>query len=203
MIVEFRHHIVSGGPNPITRTLALSQPFTFFYIPNGDFPEETNLASLEPLGWEFFYPFGQESDYIGSKKVHTTHFLRLGKEPSSPTCAEAATSSAIASLALQMPPHSDYKLYIDGVVRTQDQNPSNTATYDAFEIFINGHLIQRYSNQEPPIICSNPVWREIVVEAEIPLHNYTGQIILSMENHLRYDDYFYTYTLIDKVWIDK
>lgn len=102
-----------------------------------------------------------------------------------------------------VPPHSEYKLKVIGTVYTQDQNPSNTATYDAFEIAINGQMVYRRSNQQPPISCANPIYRQVPVEAVIPLNGYAGEIVLSLENHLRYDRYFYTYTEIDMVWIDQ
>ena len=173
----------------------LRMPFTFFYIPNGDFrdpqPDKPdNYWQLSSIG-----PEPPEPPTVQSGK------LLLGNETS--PCNPTPLGAAIAALEIEIPPHSDYILHIHGVVYTQDQNPSNTATYDAFEIAINGHLIERYSNRHPPIRCTNPITRQIEVKKEISLNNFAGQIVLSLENHLRYDNYFNTYTEIDMVWIDK
>lgn len=202
VIVEFRHDVVSAGPSPITTTLTLLQPFTFFYIPNGDFQD----GVLEPdwllhAMWTAPPPSGTT---LPSLQDPRTGDDKLLLDPiAGRRCTAAYRSSASASLPIQIPPHSDYKLYIEGTVYTQDLNPSNTATYDSFEVAINNQLIQRYSNQQPPISCSNPLFRQIPVELQVPLSSYAGQIVLSLENHLRYDHYFYTYTEIDTVWIDK
>jgi hypothetical protein len=101
---------------------------------------------------------------------------------------------------------SKYHLYVDGTVYTQDQNPNNDGSYDAFEIAIDGDVVDRYSNPKTPIGCKGDggesYEREVLVDAKIPLGDYLGSIELSLENHLRFDDFFNTYTEIDTVYID-
>jgi hypothetical protein len=181
-----------------------SMPFTFFYIPNGDFQDTV----LEP-NWLLDTtltappPSGTTPPSLQYPKTDDGKLLLDSFGAGQRSCNKAYRSSTSASLPIQIPPHSDYKLHIEGTVYTQDLNPSNTATYDSFEVVINNQLIQRYSNQQPPISCSNPLFRQIPVELQVPLSNYADQIVLSLENHLRYDHYFYTYTEIDTVWIGK
>lgn len=194
--VEFRY----GQPVATT----ITEEFIFFYIPDGDFIE-TDKATMEDKGWQFtaFPPAGSDA---AQKPAVEAGQLALRPRGENPACSAAKIGSAAAGLFLHLPPHSEYRLYVAGDVFTQDQNPSNSATYDAFEITINGGVVARYSNQQGPITCNNPIYRLVAVNAQntqIPLSDYSGEIFLNLENHLRYDDYFNTYTVIRKVWIDR
>jgi hypothetical protein len=115
---------------------------------------------------------------------------------------DAKIGFAGASIDLELPADGEYHLFVDGIVYTQDQNPSNSATFDAFEIAINGTVVDRDSNRDQPIRCDPVINRQVVVDARIPLSSYSGNTTISLENHRRFDNKYDTYTEIDTVWID-
>ncbi|MBK9054797.1 MAG: hypothetical protein IPL78_28990 [Chloroflexi bacterium] len=120
----------------------VDKSFTLFYIPNGDFP---GVGSVLP-DW---IPTN-----VGSEIELEDGKLRLGKEHVSNPCTNAPVGMAGVALNIQLPPNSSYYINIAGIVYTQDQNPSNNSTYDAFEILINELVVKWYSNQYLPIGCA-------------------------------------------------
>lgn len=164
------------------------QIFTFFNIPNGNF---NNVEFGTP--WK---SYGHSATVNADKKRLMLKII----EPEQ--CTNATIGFAAASIDLELPSTGTYHLFVDGTVYTQDQNPSNNATFDAFEILLNGHVVQRYSNQDQPIRCNPVINRQVVVDARIPLRGYSGITTLGLENHQRFDNQFATYTEIDMVWID-
>lgn len=168
--------------------------FTFFYIPDGDF-QVSNIPV--PSDGSYFWESNSTQD--GKVEIADSR-LKLGSN--SEDCSNVGIEFAAASIDLELPSDGEYHLNVDGIVYTQDQNPSNSATFDAFEIVINGNVVDRYSNQDQPIRCEPVINRQVVVDARIPLSNYSGNTTISLENHRRYDNQFDTYTEIDMVWID-
>jgi len=175
----------------------LVQAFTLFFIPNGDF-EVDDITDIR-ADWDL-----SQTPTESRARALEEGTLRLGINPGRDNdCSGATVRTSVASLTMQqLPPDSGYHLHVEGTVFTQDQNPDNDDTYDAFEILINETVIERYSNQDPPIPCNPPILREVEIDANIPLREYSGETTLSLENHQRFDPYFHTYTKIDTVWID-
>jgi hypothetical protein len=159
---------------------------TLFYVPNGDFTDNdlSDWQIVEEL------PVNIQNGY-----------LRLGDE--SFDCNNGVTlGKALASLNLEIPIHGDYTLHVKGVMYTEDQNPDNDDTYDAFEIHLGDALAKRYSNQEVPINCDIPI-RTMDINFQTSLAPYTGSVVLSLENWSRFDMYFNTYTDIEQVWVTR
>lgn len=194
------------GSNPIdihfrNGSQTAVKTFYLFYIPNGDFykPEDFTIwqASASSLSDDDEYdPQTPDPGKDG--------FLRLGDTHDRNQCLTAEQGNSIVMLTMNNLPATDaYRLRVEGHVFTQDQNPSDDDTYDAFEIQLNGNLEHRVSNLDKPIHCgTEPSNHVIPIEANIPLRNYSGEVILSLENYLRFDNYFNTYTEISTVWID-
>ena len=110
-------------------------------------------------------------------------------------------AATIATLNLQLLQAGDYQLRVQGTVFTYDQNPDNDATYDAFEVFLNGSFNRRFSNQTGPLNCDTE--REVTVDLTVPLASYGNSIALRFENHNRFDNFYNTYTNIETVWVEK
>lgn len=158
---------------------------TLFYIPNGDF------ATGDLSGWQ--------TDAATLPVAVQGGKLRLGDETFD--CNNGVPLGvALAALDVNLLDDGDYVLHIMGTVFTEDQNPNNDATYDAFEIREGGALMQRYSNQEIPINCTRPI-RTIDVDFQTSLAPYVEMIGLSLENWSRFDNFYNTYTDIDQVWV--
>lgn len=170
----------------IRKEAVVFKSFTFFYISNGDF-HDNKLG-----GWI------KTDGIVGIGEKQLT--LGANVEPNGCNNHKEIGADGIRLMNIQLPSNHDYDLHINGLVYTRDQNPSNDDTYDAFEILVDGNVVDRYSNQESPISCTHE--REINVNTRIPLNGYSGSITLSLENHLRFDGYFNTYTKIDTVWIE-
>jgi hypothetical protein len=156
-----------------------------FYIPNGDF------ATNDLSDWMISG---------GLPTAVTNGVLRLG-DPNS-ACASSPPGLAAAAFDLDIPANSNYQLHIEAVITTYDQLPDPTVgVYDAFEVFIDGNLIERYGNPHPPLSCAN--LRTVSVQEAYALQSYTGETEIRFENHRRFDNFYNTYTDINRVYVDK
>ena len=179
----------------------ISLVFTFFYIPNGDFSDpETNNNQ-----WNL------EANVNGAQVARPrikNDLLQLfvsdsaAADPYKLICSPAKVGFALASIDLELPTEGEFYLRVQGTVFTQDQNPSNSSTFDAFEVVIDGNVADRVSNIDQPIRCDPVINRQVVVDSRIPLSGYAGNTTISLENHRRCADQYVTYTEIDMVWID-
>ena len=185
-------------------SIEIPQEFVFFYIPNGHFKES------ESESWNLFGNMSKDNNpeqvlpQTGNNKGLRLYVTDDYENYPNQTdlCTMAHIGFAAASIDLVLPSTGAYHLFVDGIVYTQDQNPSNNATFDAFEILLNGHVVRRYSNQDQPIRCVPVINRQVVVDARIPLSGYSGITTLGLQNHQRFDNQFATYTEINMVWID-
>lgn len=157
-----------------------------FYIPNGDF------ATGDLSGWQTVTELS-----LGV----TNGKLRLGDEDYN--CDNGVPlGKASASLNLILPENGDYILHVSGTLYTEDQNPNNTDSYDAFEIKLNNNLVQRFSSPDGPISCAFDIKTEPIT-FQHPLPNNDNSATLSLENWSRFDKYFNTYTDIEQVWVTR
>jgi len=158
-----------------------------FYIPNGDFQDGQN--SLTNAGWNLATS-PLPLSVSGGK-------LRLGSDMYG--CDNVPLGFASASINLNLPSNSSYKLYVQAMVHTYDQLPNPAeAKYDAFEIHVGGS-VRRYGNPTAPIGCSLP--RHVSVSETRPLSVYQGSTNISLQNYSRYDTYYNTYTDVEAIWI--
>ena len=189
--IKFRFRDVNN-PNSNLGVSSIAN-FTFFYLPNGDFQDGLT-------GWTI------EENAIGFSQQGNG--LRLGSDQFG--CDSVpANGFAKAFRTIELPSDSGYKLYIEATIYTYDQLPKQDDNrFDAFEIAINNSNVARYGNSDGPLACDIQRIVELSDSATsiyepIPLDSYSGSTTLSLENYTRFDNFYNTYTDINKVWLDK
>lgn len=158
-----------------------------FYIPNGDF---TSVGLEE--GWKIVES-DLPVDIDGGNLILGNPDLGCTNVPDS--------GLAAASLELNIPAGSDYKLRVGGTIYTYDKLPSpESAEYDAFEIHV-GSDIHRYGNDQAPLSCAT-LW-EVPLDETLSLSGHEGITAVSLENHTRFDNYYNTYTYVGQIWVEE
>lgn len=163
----------------------------FFYIPSGDFAVDDKMV-LEGEGWQLL-----EDDLPLSIESQT---LRLGG--SNFVCDKMPYPAfASAAIDLVLPEEGNYYLRLEGTITTYDQLPDpGQDKYDAFEVLLGGELLGRHGNPEEPLNCDTE--RQVPLNETYDLRLYEGEMILSLENHSRFDEFYNTYTDIYQIWVD-
>ncbi|MCA9982141.1 MAG: DUF5011 domain-containing protein, partial [Anaerolineales bacterium] len=111
-----------------------TKSITVFYLPNGDF-EDNSLSNTGWLTKENNLPVVVEN---GTLRLGDTHDVFNCNEVPYPASAQAA-------LQIKLPQGSSYQLNVQGVVYTQDRLSDPTSNVsDAFEIVLNGNVVQRF-----------------------------------------------------------
>jgi len=162
----------------------------FFYIPAGDFAV-ADKAALAAEDWTL------TEDGLPLYVENET--LRLGSENYG--CENVPyPASSQASMRLLLPEEGDYHLRVQGTITTYDQLPDPAeAKYDAFEVYLAEELLGRYGNPDEPLDCE--IERQVSLDLAHDLQPFAGEVVLSLQNHSRYDDFYNTYTDINQVWI--
>ncbi|MCP4362306.1 MAG: hypothetical protein GY796_30230, partial [Chloroflexi bacterium] len=128
--------------------------------------------------------------------------LRLGDSTSS--CTNSPPGVATAVINLDMPTDSGYKLYIDAIMTTYDQLPDPSEDkFDAFEVSLDGSFVQRFGNPDSPLNCNTE--RTVIINPSFSLDTYVGSSATEVrfDNYRRFDNFYNTYTDINKIYIGK